>query len=998
VLRVRPTLLAVLVTVGLVLPATAFAGVFGAPVAPRIAGTLPAGFTGTTVWEGLGNPTVIRFAPDGRVFVATKGGVIYVFSGLEDTTPTVFADLRAKVHDFWDRGLLGLALDPGFATGRPYVYVAYSHDTKPWGDTCPDGGTKDGCIIDSRVSRLNAAGQETVLLEGFCQQFPSHSVGTLAFWTDGKLYLSAGEGAHFNFEDFGQIASNPCHDPPAPDGAIGPPDSQGGALRAQSFRRPAGQAVSLDGAILRLDPDTGAAPPDNPASGARARIVAYGFRNPFRFAFRPGTSEIYAGDVGWSDWEEINRIPDVSTVRNYGWPCYEGPERQPGYDAFDFDACESLYDDGSAVAPFFAYDHADPVVAGDGCGTGQSSMSAIAFYEGSLFPASYAGALFFGDYARGCIWVMRPGAGGVPDPATREPFEVGAAGPVFLTTGPDGALYYADLEGGTVRRIGFGEPTARIGATPDFGAAPLTVAFDGRSSSDQAGRALSYAWDLDGDGAYDDSTSATPSYRYDAPGEVRVRLRVTNTAGLHGRVARTITVGERPDVTISQPTTASRWAVGDTIQFAGSARDGSGALLPASRLVWSLVMRHCSRTDADECHSHAVEDYAGVSSGSFVAPDHEFPSHLELSLRATDADGLSSTATVELAPRTAEIVLATAPAGLMLSFGGESLPAPFSRTVLARSAISLNAPSPQSVDGVPYAWTGWSDGLAQTHTLTAPASGSISFTASYATPSAAPTEVATVVPTAVATVVPTAAATVAPTPVPTPVPTAAPSAAPRPVAAWGFDETAGTKARDASGHGRTGTLTGPLRVSAGRFGNALDFDGVDDWVTVRAPRVTSAMTVEAWVYPLSRRGSVAVRESARGSSWSLYPHEAGIGTRFARGGALKLRRWTHLAMTYDGATIRRYVNGVLAGSRARKGAVPSSSYPLRFGGNAVWREWFRGRLDEIRLYDRALSAAQIATDMTTPVNAAGPKVKRSKRPKGGAKVKRFRGSAKSRAN
>ena len=96
------------------------------------------------MWSGLGNPTVVRFAPDGRVFVASKSGIINVFDGTTDTTPTQFADLRRKVHDFWDRGLLGMALDPEFTTGRPYVYVLYAYDKAPdehmqprWGDACP---------------------------------------------------------------------------------------------------------------------------------------------------------------------------------------------------------------------------------------------------------------------------------------------------------------------------------------------------------------------------------------------------------------------------------------------------------------------------------------------------------------------------------------------------------------------------------------------------------------------------------------------------------------------------------------------------------------------------------------------------------------------------------------------------------------------------------------------------------------------------------------------
>ena len=712
-------------------PATADAGPFDAPAAPEIAGTLPPGFTETTVWSGLGNPTVMRFAPDGRVFVASKSGIVNVFDGLGDTTPTQFADLRAKVHDFWDRGLLGLALDPGFTSGRPYVYVLYAYDSRPWGDGCPSppGATADGCVVGGRLSRLSATGAETVLIEDFCQQYPSHSLGTIDFGPDGMLYVSSGDGASFNWADHGQDGNpvNPCEDPAG----------QGGAVRSQSFRRPAGQPVSLDGAILRVDPDTGDAAPGNPAIGdpnpGRRRIVAYGFRNPFRFAFRPGTGEIWSGDVGWNTHEEINRTPDVSQARNYGWPCYEGSARMGAYDSLNLTSCETLYAEGSTTAPYFAYRHDAKVVAGESCTTGSSSISGLSFYTGDAFGPAYKDALFFSDYSRRCIWVMYKGADGLPDPATRRTFLADASGPVFLTEGPDGALYYADLAGGKIRRIASDNevPTARISAAPTSGAAPLTVAFDGRTSSDPDGQTLTYAWDLDGDGAFDDSTQPAPSFTYPTPGNVTARLRVSDPGGLHGTTTTTITVGGPPTATIGAPSPTATWAVGDTIAFSGFAHTSAGAALPASRLRWTLSLRHCSRTDASVCHTHAIEDHVGVAAGSFVAPDHEYPSHLLLSLTATDPNGLSDTETVRLDPRTAQITLAGAPSGLSVSFASETVRTPFTRTVIARSVTSVGAPSPQWLGVDRYLWSSWSDGHAQSHAITAPASGMARYTATF---------------------------------------------------------------------------------------------------------------------------------------------------------------------------------------------------------------------------------------------------------------------------
>src|SRR5919202_2357335 len=160
------------------------------------AATLPSGFQEKVVFSNLTNPTNVEFSKDGRVFVAEKSGLIKVFDNLSDTTPTIFADLRTNVYDYWDRGLHGLALDPNFPT-NPYVYVLYTYDapiggTAPkWGDTCPTppGPTTDGCVASGHLSRLQASGNamtgsEQVLIEGWCQQFPSHSVGQLAFGAD----------------------------------------------------------------------------------------------------------------------------------------------------------------------------------------------------------------------------------------------------------------------------------------------------------------------------------------------------------------------------------------------------------------------------------------------------------------------------------------------------------------------------------------------------------------------------------------------------------------------------------------------------------------------------------------------------------------------------------------------------------------------------------------------------------------------------------------------
>ena len=394
-----------------------------APTEVSTAAVPPSGFSEIVAISGLTQPTTVAFAADGRVFVGEKSGVIKVFDSLSDTSPTVFADLRTQVHNFWDRGLLGLTLDPQFPT-RPYVYVLYTYDAVPggtaprWGtvggtsDGCPNppGATTDGCVVQARLSRLTASGNTMtgsaqVLLTDWCQQFPSHSIGTVTFGPDGALYVSAGEGAGFNYVEYGQT-KNPCGDPPSPAGtSLTSPTAQGGALRSQSVRRPAGQPTTLGGTIIRVDPNTGAGLPGNPfASSAdqnERRIIAYGLRNPFRFTIRPGSEQLWLGDVGWDTWEEINRIADLNdgVAENFGWPCYEGGGPQPGYDGADLNSCESLYGAGQ-TGPFYRYNHGAKVVSSDSCAAGSSSVSGVAFENGSNYPSDYDGALFFADASR----------------------------------------------------------------------------------------------------------------------------------------------------------------------------------------------------------------------------------------------------------------------------------------------------------------------------------------------------------------------------------------------------------------------------------------------------------------------------------------------------------------------------------------------------------------------------------------------------------------------
>jgi glucose/arabinose dehydrogenase len=564
------------------------AAIAGVPATASAAGTEVDGFAEVTAFTGLVNPTAVRFAPDGRVFVAEKRGTIQMYDTVDDTTATQVADLRTEVHNFLDRGLLGLAVDPGFPA-RPYLYALYTFDG-PIGGTAPRWGSADSdsdpcpgpseaepsCAASAKLVRLTLDGSATTrqdLVHDWCQDAPTHTVGDLVFGPDGALYASAGEAAGWDDVDHGQAGPmpNPCGDP----------EGEGGALRAQDLRTP-DDPVSLDGTVIRVSPDTGLALPDNPAADAAdanaQRIVAFGMRNPFRMAVRPGTGEVWLGDVGWDTDEEINRLRDpLAGVANFGWPCYEGDERQERYAPADLGICEDLYEEGDAeTAPWFGYRHGRPVSDSDDCGSAEgASISGIAFRSaaaGSSWPAAYDGALFFADYARSCIWVMTQGDDGLPDRSTARTFLADAAGPVGLDLSPQGELFYPDVIGGTIRRVVFG------------------------------------AGEPDGENP--------PSPAPNSP----------------------------PQPQILTPPSGATYRPGDVISFSGSATDPEDGALPDAALSWELVLRHCP----EECHVHPVQQWTGTSSGTFTAPAHESPVHLELSLTATDAGGATATVRTRL--------------------------------------------------------------------------------------------------------------------------------------------------------------------------------------------------------------------------------------------------------------------------------------------------------------------------------------------------------------
>jgi len=208
------------------------------------------------------------------------------------------------------------------------------------------------------------------------------------------------------------------------------------------------------------------------------------------------------------------------------------------------------------------------------------------------------------------------------------------------------------------------------------------------------------------------------------------------------------------------------------------------------------------------------------------------------------------------------------------------------------------------------------------------------------------------------------------------------------VAAYGFEEGSGTMTADVSGNGQTATIVQASWTTAGKFGNALSFNGAFSYVTVADSNLldlTTGMTLSAWIYPTAINSgewrNVLIKERTGGEVYNLYANvdtdnPAVVIVRSAdpanpvdsRGTTpIRLNTWTHLAATYDGATLNLYVNGVLVGSRVVSGSILTSAGALRIGGNSTWGEFFSGRIDEVRIYNRALSQTEIQSDMANPV-------------------------------
>jgi glucose/arabinose dehydrogenase len=629
------------------------------------------------------------FLPDGRALWLEKPGLVRVVNGNAFQSPN-FLDLRAEVNNDHDRGLLSVALHPGWVPdGGPQSWVYFAYTVTPvFGQDF--SYSANGPFGHSRLTRYRALQQggalravlatREVLLgleapDGSVPLGPaslhnSHSNGSLVFGTDGTLLYFTGDGAHYEIFDIGG-ADDPGFDDQIHPATLKPgptPKEQDcGVLRAQDLR-------SLSGKVLRLDPETGMGLPSNPfydgdPNSVASRVFALGVRNPFRAHLLPGSGaldpalanpgSVFFGDVGWNTWEELNL---VRGGENFGWPCSEGflpqefyanagPNPQGGADCTTLNAGvlqqpQAAWSHlvGGALYPFGIHFTVDGKPANGFTG---NCVVAGPTYVGNNYPPEYFGRMFVADYSS--RWLRTVTFGPHSSVVAIHDFgsEVGFI--VDMHTHPISGDVYVMTHKFDENRLWHLRytpnlsPIAAASATPTSGAAPLVVQFDASDSSDPEGQPLDFSWDFD-DGS-PPGTGALVVHQYDAPGDYTARVTVTDPLGAHAALDLPLVVvgNTPPQVQILAPAHGQLFAPLESIALQGT---GSDAQDPNVTLTWSVAVFH-------DDHSHPSTQIAQGPNASFVPPRNDHGAALayyRIELRATDQQGLSSTARVYVYP------------------------------------------------------------------------------------------------------------------------------------------------------------------------------------------------------------------------------------------------------------------------------------------------------------------------------------------------------------
>ncbi|MFC4001456.1 PQQ-dependent sugar dehydrogenase [Prauserella oleivorans] len=664
--RLGAAVLVSLLTVGLVagLPAREAAA---APV-------LPSGFVLRDQPSGQAAFDLTDFAylPDGSVVSTGKLGKL-AWASADGSRSRQLAML--EVDPTRDSGLVGIAVAPDYTSSRA-IYLARS---------VPQAS---GSVLRLERWQLAGTGEPTGLVQGSAQtllQIPAgflvHGLTGIIPAEDGTLWVSIGDTSDFEGTD------------PA-------------ALRAQDINQPQGK-------ILRIQAN-GDGVPSNPyydpaAPGAvRSKVYAFGFRSPFRLTLDPRTGLPVVGDVGYQTWEEIDIVRPGG---NYGWPCWEGRVRTPGYR--DLPGCAGVPN----TDPLVAYHH------GSGPDQGNSVTGGVV-YTGTNYPERYHGAYFYADYSGKRMWTVAYDAqGNLTRPPENPPFGSDIGGPVKFATGPGGDIVYADIYSGQLRRLSYvpgnAEPIAK--ATTSTDPATRTVTFDASESLDFNGDPLTYRWDF-GDGPTGTGVRATHTYGAGAE-RFTARLTVTDPLGATGTVDLTVVPGNHSPVITPETPEDVTYAVGDPVTVQVSATDTEDGALD---VTWTSSTVHCA--EADTCHFHPGPAGEGAT---FTVPFTNHPdSRMELTATATDSAGVSTTYTYRALPREYRVTLtSTVPAALEIPAEGTGGP---TAMVTEGADVEVRAATIASDGGSRF--VRWDDGVTEpSQTFTMPARD-VHLTAIYASP------------------------------------------------------------------------------------------------------------------------------------------------------------------------------------------------------------------------------------------------------------------------
>ncbi|SDC82350.1 Glucose/arabinose dehydrogenase, beta-propeller fold, partial [Prauserella marina] len=614
------------------------------------------------------NLTDFAYLPDGNGLLSTgkEGRVAWVSP--EGAVRTI-ATLPVVAEQ--DLGLVGIGVAADYATSRQ-IYLARS---------VPSG---DGYVI--RLARWTVTGGyqptgltgERILLD-LAGDSNVHGITGIVPAEDGTVWVSVGDIAGYTEVD-------PL------------------ALRAQNRDLPHGKIlhITADGLGVPGNPYYDVARPGATAS----KVFASGFRSPFRFSIDERTGLPVVGDVGWNTWEEVNVVRPGA---NYGWPCWEGKDKTPGY---------------SRLAGCANVGNTDPIAVfrhGSGIDGGNSVTGGI-HYTGTSYPAAYRGAYFFGDYTRMKLWTLRyDEQGEVTTPPQSPPMGTGIGRPVKFAAAANGDIVYADIEAGVLRRLSFVEgntsPVAKVLTSTD--PATRTVTFDGSGSFDFDGDALTYDWDF-GDGGT--ATGQRVSHWY-AEGTERftASLTVTDSLGAEGTTEVTVVPGNHSPV-ITPNVSEQRFAVGEPVTVAATANDVEDGRLD---IEWTSAVVHCP--EEATCHSHPGPSHSG---DGFTYPFTDHPdSRMEFTATATDSEGVSASYTYVAWPREHRVTL-TSNVAASLSIPNET--GGSSAMVTEGAVVNIEA-APVATDGV-STFANWSNGDTDPATTIVMGGSDLTLTANYTTP------------------------------------------------------------------------------------------------------------------------------------------------------------------------------------------------------------------------------------------------------------------------